>query len=81
LTDEEFQDILDYAKAKSEELVEEDSFETRQRVVELLDVTAALSVEGEAKVVEVRCVLDHAKLVNYGGHFAKCGVSQFASTA
>jgi site-specific DNA recombinase len=80
LTDEEFQDILDYAKAMSEELTEADSFETRQRVVDLLDVTALLSVDGDTKVIDVRCVLDRAKLVNYGGHFSKCGVSHWAST-
>ncbi|MBN1921166.1 MAG: recombinase family protein [Anaerolineae bacterium] len=82
LSNEELTSILGFARAVSEELNrQEDTFETRRALIEMLNMTAVLSMEDGNKVIEVYCVLGPEKFVHSDDHFSKWGVSQLASTA
>ncbi len=59
LNEEAIQSIMDLANLVSQRLgAYDDHFETRRRLVELLDVQAELAIENGEKVVQSTCVLD-----------------------
>lgn len=64
LSQQEIEDIFDFAQQAAEGLCEADeNFEARRRVVELLEVRAALEVEGKEKYLYLQCGLGRENLI------------------
>ncbi|MCA9957087.1 MAG: recombinase zinc beta ribbon domain-containing protein, partial [Anaerolineales bacterium] len=64
LSQQEIEDIFDFAKQAAEGLCEADeNFEARRRIVELLEVRGALEVEGKEKYLYLQCGLGRENLI------------------
>jgi hypothetical protein len=64
LSQQEIEDIFDFAQQAAEGLCEADeNFEARRRVIELLEVRAALEVEGKEKYLYLQCGLGRENLI------------------